>query len=147
LKLPNLRDINWTLPLISRSIIAITVVIQIVLLLVDAAPWELNESVSFWVMSIIMFGLMFSPSLLLSMITFEVSGRSTKSWIVFSLSIMLLLSTVWVYTNTLFLIAEAPQNAQAGVALVILPFYQIIGGGLLGGIGWGLTYFFGDESE
>jgi len=90
---------------------------------------------------------MVSPSFLLTMVTYEMSENSKKSWIVFGLAVLLLITTSWGYIDTIFLVPEIPANAQTAVGLVVLPIYQIIGGGALGCIAWGVVYFWDKQSE
>jgi len=133
-------ETKWTLPDISRAIIGCSILAQLTLLFIEQQPW--NGGLVSLLSWLLMLFVTLIPSLLLGGCSFAVNGRSIKSWTVFGLSILLIATTIPVYINTFFLIAEIPKNAQAGVAILLLPIYQLAGGSILGGIGWAVgTYY------
>lgn len=132
-------DKKWTLPDISRAIIGCSILAQLTMMVIEHQPWNgLPVSLLSWSLMLLV---TLIPSLLLGGCSFAVNGRSIKSWTVFGLSVLLIATTIYTYVTTFFVIAEVPKNAQAGVAIILLPIYQLSGGGILGGIGWAIgTY-------
>ena len=136
----NSSEKKWTLPDISRAIIGCSIVAQLTLMLVEQQPWQgLPVSLLSWLLMLLV---TLIPSLVLGGCSYAVKGRSIKSWTVLGLSVLLIATTIYTYVTTFFVIAEVPKNAQAGVAIILLPIYQLVGGSILGGIGWAIgTYY------
>lgn len=142
----NYSDKTWMLPKISRVILAVGVVLTLLIMLIDGYRLELNYATV--LLSFIFLLVTFSPFIVLAALSYKVKGRSYKSWVVFVLSFLVVLTTVITHGYIYFLLPEEPQNAQAAVALIFLPAYQLLGGGILGGTAWGIiSYLEKDEQR
>lgn len=131
----NFYNKKWSLPLLTRILVISCLVVQLVMLLLEIEPWQGMPGSAF--SGIVMLLVIFLPNILVMVLSYTVQGQSMKSWIIFVLAAFLVVTTLPVYVHTFYFVAEIPQNAQAGVIILLLPVYQILAGTILGGIAWG----------
>ncbi|WP_445665218.1 hypothetical protein [Fodinibius sp. AD559] len=114
------------------------------MLLIEAAPGVAYQfTVSSFISDILMLCLVISPYAVLGLLSYRVDDKGLKAWLVLGIAILLVATSLAVYLKTFYFTPEIPQNAQAGVAIVLLPFVQILGGGFLGGLVLMVEYLYG----
>jgi len=131
---------KWSLPLLTRLLVIGCLVVQLVMLLLEIEPWQGMPGSA--LSGLVMLLVIFLPNILVMVLSYTVHGRSMESWIIFVLATFLVVTTLPVYVHTFYFVAEIPQNAQAGVIILLLPVYQILAGTILGGVAWGVVSYF-----
>ncbi|GEM_PF-5353685 len=123
------------IPKISRIILLLGVLTKMIFFLIEATPWvEYQFTVSSFISDILMLCLIISPYAVLGLLSYRIDDKGLKAWLVLIIAILLVATSLMVYVKTFYFTPDIPQNAQAGVAIVLLPFVQILGGGFLGGL-------------
>jgi len=134
------------LPKISRTVVVLSLIVQLAMIFFEIEPWqETSASVT---AGLIILVVIFLPNISLAGLSYTVEGRSIKSWILFTLAILLVITTLPISIHPFYFVAEVPKNAQAAVIILLLSVYQLAAGGIPGGIAWAIaTYVSVDEEH
>jgi hypothetical protein len=119
----------------SRIILFLGAIAKMILFFIESTPGVEDQfSLGSLTISALVLCWIISPYVVLGWLSYEADEKRLISWLVLGIAILLVATSLTVYIKTFYFTPEIPQNAQAGVAIMLLPLVQLLGGGFVGGL-------------